>query len=84
LTAGRGFISLAAMIFGNWTPIGSFGAGMLFGFSDALAARMAILGVNIPSQFLLMIPYLATMIVLAGVVGRGHMPAADGQPYEKE
>jgi simple sugar transport system permease protein len=57
---------------------------MLFGFSDALAARMAILGVDIPSQFLLMIPYLATMIVLAGVVGRGHMPAADGQPYEKE
>jgi ABC-type uncharacterized transport system permease subunit len=84
LTAGRGFISLAAMIFGNWTPIGSFGAGMLFGFSDALAARMAILGVNIPSQFLLMIPYLATMIVLAGIVGRGQMPAADGQPYEKE
>jgi len=84
LTAGRGFISLAAMIFGNWTPIGSFGAGMLFGFSDALAARMAILGVDIPSQFLLMIPYLATMIVLAGVVGRGHMPAADGQAYEKE
>jgi ABC-type uncharacterized transport system permease subunit len=84
LTAGRGFISLAAMIFGNWTPVGSFGAGLLFGFSDALAARMAILGVNIPSQFLLMIPYVATMIVLAGVVGRGHMPAADGQPYEKE
>lgn len=84
MTAGRGFIALAAMIFGNWTPVGSFGAGMLFGFSDALAARMAILGVKIPSQFLLMIPYLATMIVLAGVVGRGHMPAADGQPYEKE
>ncbi|MEM9773291.1 MAG: ABC transporter permease [Chloroflexota bacterium] len=84
LTAGRGFIGLAAMIFGNWNPIGSFGASLLFGFTDALQTKLAILRLPIPSEFLLMIPYLATMIVLAGIVGKGHMPAADGQPYEKE
>ncbi|MDV7391275.1 ABC transporter permease, partial [Arthrospira platensis SPKY1] len=84
MTAGRGFIGLAAMIFGNWNPFGAFGAGLLFGFADSLQARLAILGIPIPSQFLLMVPYIATMVVLAGVVGRGDMPAADGQPYVKE
>jgi general nucleoside transport system permease protein len=84
MTAGRGFISLAAMIFGNWMPFGAFGAGLLFGFADSLASRLAILQVPIPSEFLLMAPYIATMIVLAGVVGKGHAPAAEGVPYEKE
>ncbi len=84
MTAGRGFIGLAAMIFGNWSPFGAFGAGLLFGFADSLASKLAILSVPIPSQFLLMAPYVATMVVLAGVIGQGHMPAADGQPYSKE
>ncbi len=84
MTAGKGFIGLAAMIFGKWTPFGTFGASMIFGFADSLQTKLAILSVPIPSQFLLMAPYLVTMIVLAGVVGQANPPAADGQPYEKE
>jgi simple sugar transport system permease protein len=84
MTAGRGFIALAAMIFGNWMPVGSFGAGLLFGFFDSLASKLAILGIQIPSQFLLMLPYVITIVILAGVVGRSQAPAAEGVPYEKE
>ncbi len=84
MTAGKGFIGLAAMIFGKWNPIGALGASLIFGFADALQTRLAILAVPIPSQFLLMAPYLVTIIVLAGVVGQSRAPAADGRPYEKE
>jgi simple sugar transport system permease protein len=84
MTAGKGFIGLAAMIFGNWTPFGAFGAALIFGFADSLQTKLAILQVPIPSQFMLMAPYLVTMIVLAGVVGEAIPPAADGQPYEKQ
>jgi len=84
MTAGRGFIALAAMIFGNYMPFGAMIAGLLFGFSDSLAASLALLRVKIPSEFLLMTPYLVTMLVLAGVVGRAQLPAAGGKPYEKE
>lgn len=84
MTAGKGFIGLAAMIFGNWSPFGALGSSLIFGFADSLQTKLAIMRVPIPSQFLLMAPYLVTMIVLAGVVGQSRAPAADGQPYEKE
>jgi simple sugar transport system permease protein len=83
ISSGKGFISLAAMIFGRWTPIGAVGAALLFGFTDALQNILSILGTSIPSDFLLMAPYVATIIVVAGVVGRVRAPKADGQPYIK-
>lgn len=84
MTAGKGFIGLAAMIFGKWMPFGAFGAALIFGFADALQTKLAILQAPIPSQILGMAPYLVTIIVLAGVVGEAIPPAADGQPYEKQ
>jgi simple sugar transport system permease protein len=84
MTAGKGYIGLAAMIFGNWNPFGAVASSLIFGFADSLQVKLAILTVPIPSQFLLMAPYLVTMIVLAGVVGRSRPPSASGVPYEKE
>jgi simple sugar transport system permease protein len=84
MTGGRGFIALAAMIFGRWNPIGAFGAALVFGFADSLQNKLAILQVPIASEFLLMAPYIATILVVAGVVGRARPPAADGQLYIKE
>ncbi|UCC76990.1 MAG: ABC transporter permease, partial [Anaerolineales bacterium] len=84
MTAGKGFLGLAAMIFGNWNPGGAFLGSLIFGFFDSWQEKLAILQVGIPIDLLGMAPYLATMIVLAGVVGRARMPAADGEPYEKQ
>jgi general nucleoside transport system permease protein len=93
MTAGRGFIALAALIFGRWTPLGAFGAALLFTASTGLqrsiqfAAPEGALGEALsvlPSQFYSALPYLITIIVLAGVVGRSLAPAAVGRPYERE
>jgi simple sugar transport system permease protein len=84
MTAGKGFIGLAAMIFGNWNPVGALGSSLIFGFADSLQVKMQILKTPIPSEFLQMAPYIVTIIVMAGVVGGVHAPAADGAVYEKQ
>jgi simple sugar transport system permease protein len=71
------------MVSGNWNPIGAYMSSLIFGFADSLQVKLQILRVPIASEFLLMAPYIVTMIVLTGVVGRALAPAADGQPYEK-
>jgi simple sugar transport system permease protein len=84
MTNGRGFIALAAMIVGNWNPIGGAAAALLFGFSDALNFKFQILEVDVPYQFIGMLPYVLTMVAVAGVIGKTIPPAADGQPYVKQ
>jgi simple sugar transport system permease protein len=83
MSAGKGFLGLAAMIFGNWNPGGAFLGSIIFGFFESWQNKLALLQVGIPSEFLAMAPYIATMIVLAGFIGRSRMPAADGTPYKK-
>lgn len=84
MTGGRGFIGLAAMIFGRWHPVGALAAALIFGFADSLQQKLALLNTPIPSEFLAMAPYIATIIVVAGLIGKARPPAADGQPYVKE
>jgi simple sugar transport system permease protein len=82
MTQGRGFIALAAMIFGNWWPLGALGASALFGYFDALSLR--VVGTAIPYQFITVLPHIATIVILTGFVRRATPPAADGIPYAKD
>ncbi|MEM7128180.1 MAG: ABC transporter permease [Chloroflexota bacterium] len=85
MTAGRGFISLAAVIFGNWTPFGALAAAILFGYTQALQNELLLAGVTtIPRQFVSMIPYVVTIVAVAGFVGRVRPPAGGGKVYETE
>ncbi|WP_417373741.1 ABC transporter permease [Glutamicibacter protophormiae] len=84
ISGGRGFIALAAVIFGRWNPIGAFAAALLFGFADNLQVMLTIIGTPVPSQFMAMMPYLVTIFAVAGLVGRSRGPAAVGEPYVKE
>jgi len=84
MTSGKGFIALAAMIFGKWHPIGALLACLFFGVAEAIQIQASSLGLGwIPSEFLQMLPYVATILALAGVVGKAVAPAASGEPYEK-
>ena len=84
MTFGRGFIGLAAMIFGRWHPLGALAAALIFGFADSLQQKLSILNTPIPSEFLSMAPYIATIVVVAGLVGQARPPAAIGKPYVKD
>ena len=84
MTNGRGFIALAAMIFGKWTPFGAWGAALLFGVAEAIPTAMQLQGINIPFQIVGLLPYVLTIVVVAGAVGRATPPAADGIPYVRQ
>ncbi len=87
MTGGRGFIGLAAMIFGRWTPVGALGASLIFGYGNALSTSLqgaTVGGVRLPVQLLGTLPYILTILAVAGFVGRSRAPAADGLPYETE
>jgi simple sugar transport system permease protein len=93
MTGGRGYIALAALIFGRWLPLGAFGAALLFAFAGSLSlairtvpptGQLGDILTSIPEQFWFALPYLLTIVILAGVVGRSTPPAAVGKPYERE
>jgi general nucleoside transport system permease protein len=84
MSGGRGFIALAAMLVGRYSPVGAFGAALIFGFADSLATALQLLRVPVPSELLLTAPYVVTILVVAGLIGRLRPPAADGQPYVKQ
>lgn len=83
MTAGRGFIALAVVIFGRWHPLGALGASLLFGAAEALQIRIQALGIDIPFQFLAILPYALTVVALVSIAGRSVQPAALGLPYRR-
>jgi simple sugar transport system permease protein len=83
VTSGAGYIALAAVIFGRWNPIRATLAALLFGFASDLQSVLGILGSPVPSDFLLMLPYIVTIVAVAGLVGQSRGPAASGKPYFK-
>jgi general nucleoside transport system permease protein len=83
MSSGKGFIALAAVIFGRWSPLGATMAALLFGFTGELAQLLSVLNSQIPNEWLSMLPYVATIVAVAGLVGRVRAPAADGRPYVK-
>lgn len=84
MTNGRGFVALAVMLFGKYTPLGAWGAALFFGFANAMQTQLQFAGIDIPHQFIGILPYVLTIVVLSGFVGRTRVPAADGVPYDKE
>lgn len=83
MTGGAGYIALAAVIFGKWDPVRAAFAGLLFGFASNLQNVLSVVGSPVPSQFMLMVPYVVTLLAVAGLVGRSRPPAASGEPYIK-
>ena len=83
MTVGAGFIALAALIFGRWSPVGAMLAALLFGFATQIGSDLSTIGSSIPSQFVAMLPYAVTILAVAGFVGRVRAPSADGKPYVK-
>ena len=85
VTAGKGFTALAIMIFGRWNPLGAFAAALFFGLAQAVTSQLMIDEVvEIPQQFINILPYVMTVVILAISAGRIRPPAAEGIPYEKE
>ena len=84
MSAGQGYIALAAMILGKWNPVGALAAALLFGFSKNLGNTLSAIGTPVPSELLLMLPYIVTILAVAGFVGRVRPPAAEGKPYSTQ
>ena len=81
ISAGKGFIALAVLIFGRWSPLGAVAGALVFGFADAIQSTLAVIGSPVPAELLQAFPYVVTLVVVAGLVGRVRPPAADGVPF---